>query len=42
MVVGSREAHVAPVYNYLFGDKTETEQERELVSWLRYLLPAGR
>lgn len=36
--IGKREAHVAPVYNMYFGDKTETEQGKKLVEWIRELL----
>lgn len=38
LFVGPGEAHVAPVYNILVGDNTETQQGRKLKIWLNELL----
>lgn len=35
LFVGHREGHVAPVYNLELGDKTETEQGKKVISWLK-------
>ncbi|KAL1985326.1 hypothetical protein VTN96DRAFT_8004 [Rasamsonia emersonii] len=38
LFVGPGECHVAPMFNLLLGDRTETEQGKKLKSWLRELL----
>ncbi|KHN97391.1 Alpha/beta hydrolase fold-3 [Metarhizium album ARSEF 1941] len=38
LFIGHREAHVAPVYNMLVGDNTETMQGKKVKAWLRETL----
>lgn len=37
-LVGTREAHIAPIFNVFHGDRKETEQSQRVKSWLMYLL----